>query len=122
MSSTVARYIVESLRLAGTETFFGVPGLHNLGLWAAMEQSGARYVGFRHEQAAAHAADGYGRASGRPGAVFLPSGPGALGALPALAEALVSSSPVVAIASTIPSRLVGKGKGHLHEAKDPLPA
>lgn len=122
MSSTVARYIVESLRLAGTETFFGVPGLHNLGLWAAMKQAGARCVGFRHEQAAAHAADGYGRASGRPGAVFLPSGPGALNGLSALGEALVSSSPVVAIASTIPSRLVGKGKGHLHEAKNPMPA
>jgi acetolactate synthase-1/2/3 large subunit len=122
LSSTVARYIVDSLRLAGTGTVFGVPGIHNLGLWAALEQGGVKVVGCRTEQAAAHAADGYGRSGVGPGAVFLSSGPGALGALAALGEATVSSSPVVAVASTIPSHLVGKGKGHLHEAKDPLPA
>jgi acetolactate synthase-1/2/3 large subunit len=128
---TVARYVVESLRLAGAGTLFGVPGVGGVcegALWAAVEQAGARSVCMGHEQAAAHAADGYGRASGRPGAVFLPSGPAALAALSALGEALVSSSPVVAIASTIPSRLVGKGKGELGELGpigqrwDPLPA
>lgn len=128
---TVARYVVEALRLAGTDTFFGAPvfgqaprapGFHKEELWTAVGQAGARSVRMGHEQAAAHAADGYGRASGHPGAVFLPSGPGALNALSALGEALVSSSPVVAVAATIPSRLVGKGKGELHESKDPLPA
>lgn len=81
-----------------------------------------RYYGFRHEQAAAHAADGYGRATGKPGVVLLSTGPGALNALSALGEAYASSSPVLAISSHIPSNLVGKGKGYLHESKDLGPA
>lgn len=101
---------------------FGLPGVHALGLWKALEDSGMRYVGFRHEQAAAHAADGYGRATGRPGAVFLSTGPGTLNALSAIGEAYVASSPLLAVASSIPSNFVGRAKGYLHEVKDLAPA
>lgn len=118
MSLKASRLIVETLRSSGSDVIFGLPGVHALGLWAAMEEAGMRYVGFRHEQAAAHAADGFGRATGRPGVVALSTGPGALNAASALAEANVSSSPVLAIASNIPSAQVGSGKGHLHEGAD----
>lgn len=119
---TASLYIIQALREAGIDVIFGLPGVHALSLWNALKESGVRYVGFRHEQAAAHAADGYGRATGRPGVVLLSTGPGALNALSALAEAYVSSSPVLAITSAIPSSLVGLSKGFLHEAKDLTPA
>lgn len=101
---------------------FGLPGVHALALWNAVEKAGMRYVGFRHEQAAAHAADGYGRAAGRPGVVLLSTGPGALNALSAIGEAFVSSSPVLAITSAIPSQFFRKARGVLHESKDLQPA
>lgn len=119
---TVSDYILRALRAAGIDVVFGLPGVHALGIWRALENSGMRYIGFRHEQSAAHAADGYGRATGKPGVVLLSTGPGALNSLSALGEAYVSSSPVVAITSHIPSRYVGKGKGYLHESKDLGPA
>ncbi|HVE76088.1 MAG TPA: thiamine pyrophosphate-binding protein, partial [Actinomycetota bacterium] len=114
--------IIRGLQAAGVDTVFGLPGVHALGLWKALETSGMRYLGFRHEQAAAHAADGYARASRKPAALFLSTGPGALNSLSALGEAYVSSSPVIAISSAIPSKYFGKGKGYLHEAKDLGPA
>lgn len=114
--------IIKALQARGIDVVFGLPGVHALGLWNALADSGMRYIGFRHEQAAAHAADGYGRATSKPGVVFLSTGPGSLNALSALAEAYVSSSPVLAICSAIPSHLVGRGKGFLHEAKDLGPA
>lgn len=118
----LSRFIIESIQKSGVDTVFGLPGVHALGLWKAVESTGIGYVGFRHEQAAAHAADGYGRATMRPGVVLLSTGPGALNALSALGEAMVSSSPVLAITSAIPSKYVGKGKGFLHEGKDLQPA
>lgn len=111
----ISSYIIESLRSSGIDVAFGLPGVHVLAMWEAIEQANMPYVGFRHEGAAAHAADGYGRATHKPGVVILSTGPGALNALSPLAEARVSSSPVLAITSTIPSRYRGKGKGFLHE-------
>ena len=87
-------------------------------MWRALENSPMSYIGFRHEQSAAHAADGYGRVTGKPGAVMLSTGPGALNAASALAEADVSSSPVIAVASAIPTKYLGKRKGFLHETTD----
>lgn len=119
---TVSTYILEALNSAGIEVVFGLPGVHALGMWNALQSSNVRYIGFRHEHSAAHAADGYGRMSGRPGVLILSTGPGTLNALSPLAEAYVSSSPVIAIVSSIPSRFVGKQKGFLHETKDLGPA
>lgn len=117
---TVSEYILQTLEMNGINVTFGLPGVHALGIWNALKESSLGYVGFRHEQAAAHAADGAGRVTGRPGVVFLSTGPGELNALSALGEAYVSSSPVLAISSQIPTNLVGKGKGFLHESKDLL--
>lgn len=119
---TVSRYIVETLRLAGIDAVFGLPGVHILSLWNALCDSPLRCIGFRHEHAAAHAADGYGRVTGKPGVVVLSTGPGALNTLSALAEAFASSSPVLAITSAIPTQFYGKRKGYLHEVEELTPA
>lgn len=119
---TVSEYILQALEVNGITVTFGLPGVHALGIWNALKDSSLAYVGFRHEQAAAHAADGAGRVTGRPGVVFLSTGPGELNSLSALGEANTSSSPVIAISSQIPTGYIGKNKGFLHEAKDLLPA
>src|SRR4051794_41197474 len=74
---TGAEVIVEQLQRAGVEVCFGLPGVHNLALWDALRDSPIRLVGVRHEQAAAYAADGYARASGRLGVALTTTGPGA---------------------------------------------
>jgi thiamine pyrophosphate-dependent acetolactate synthase large subunit-like protein len=119
---TAAEFVINSIKRAGIDVVFGLPGVHALGLFNAVEKAGMRYVGLRHEQAAAHAADGFGRATGKPGVVLLSTGPGALNALSGLGEAYVSSSPVLALTSAIPSHLQDQSKGFLHEAKDLAPA
>lgn len=122
MTPTVADRLFDAVASAGVTSVFGLPGVHALGLWDSLSRTDLRYIGFRHEQAAAHAADGYGRATGLPGVVLSSTGPGALNMLSALAEAKVSSSPVLAITSAIPSQYLGKRKGYLHETDDLMPA
>ena len=74
--ATGAEIIVDELRRAGVEVCFGLPGVHNLALWEALRESPIRLVGVRHEQAAAYAADGYARATGRLGVALTTTGPG----------------------------------------------
>src|SRR5215213_9750825 len=117
---TGAQVIVTQLEDAGVEVCFGLPGVHNLALWEALRESPIRLVGVRHEQAAAYAADGYARASGRLGVALTTTGPGAANTLAAVGEAWASRSPVLVIATDIPStaRRPGVWRGVLHEATD----
>ena len=110
--------VVEALGELGAETAFGLPGVHALGIWEALRESPVRYVGFRTELNAAFAADGYARASGKPAALLLSTGPGALNSLTGLMEASSAHVPLVAIASQIPRDLIGRGRGYLHELRD----
>jgi acetolactate synthase-1/2/3 large subunit len=110
--------VVESLRALGAEVAFGLPGIHALPIWEALRESEIRDLPFRTELAAGFAADGYARVTGRPAPLLLSTGPGALISLAALMEAASSHVPVVAIASQIPSELLGKGRGYLHELRD----
>jgi thiamine pyrophosphate-dependent acetolactate synthase large subunit-like protein len=114
---TGAQVIVEQLQDAGVEVCFGLPGVHNLALWAALRDSPIRLVGVRHEQAAAYAADGYARASGRLGVALTTTGPGAANTLGAVGEAWASRTPILVIATDIPSTLRRPGvyRGVLHE-------
>ena len=102
------------------EVCFGLPGVHNLAAWKALADSNIRLIGVRHEQTAVYAADGYARASGRVGVAITTTGPGAANTLGALGEAWASGSPVVVIATDIPStiRRPGVYRGALHEASD----
>jgi acetolactate synthase-1/2/3 large subunit len=118
--STGAELLVRGLEAAGVEVCFGLPGVHNLAAWKALASSDIRLVGVRHEQTAVYAADGYARASGRVGVAITTTGPGAANTLGALGEAWASGSPVVVIATDIPStiRRPGVHRGALHEASD----
>jgi len=114
---TGAQVIVAQLEDAGVEVCFGLPGVHNLPLWEALRESPIRLVGVRHEQAAAYAADGYARATGRLGVALTTTGPGAANTLGAVGEAWASRSSILVIATDIPSTLRRPGiyRGVLHE-------
>jgi thiamine pyrophosphate-dependent acetolactate synthase large subunit-like protein len=114
---TGAQVIVEQLEQAGVEVCFGLPGVHNLALWEALRESQIRLVGVRHEQAAADAADGYARASGKLGVALTTTGPGAANTLGGVGEAWASRTPILVIATDIPSPLRRPGvyRGVLHE-------
>ncbi|HEY8771018.1 MAG TPA: thiamine pyrophosphate-binding protein [Thermoleophilaceae bacterium] len=117
---TGAQLVVQALEDAGVELAFGLPGVHNLALWRALGDSRVRLVGVRHEQTAAYAADGYARASGRLGVALTTTGPGAANTLGAVGEAWASRSPILVIATDIPTsvRRPGVWRGALHEATD----
>ncbi|HZB77704.1 MAG TPA: thiamine pyrophosphate-binding protein [Solirubrobacteraceae bacterium] len=114
---TGAQVIVKELEAAGVEVCFGLPGVHNLALWEALRDSPIRLVGVRHEQAAAYAADGYARATGRLGVALTTTGPGAANTLGAVGEAWASRSPILVVATDIPTTLRRPGvyRGVLHE-------
>ncbi|MCX4629768.1 thiamine pyrophosphate-binding protein [Streptomyces sp. NBC_01443] len=111
--------VVETLRSLGATTVFGLPGQHALGVFDAVGRSDLRLIGLRTENNAGFAADAYGRITGEAVPLLLSTGPGALMALPALAEAAAASAPVLAIASQVPVAGLGGGRrGHLHELRD----
>jgi acetolactate synthase I/II/III large subunit len=117
---TGGHLVAESLEALGAEVCVGVPGVHALAIWEGLRATEVRAVGFRTELNAGFAADGYARVSGRPAPLLLSTGPGALISLAALMEAASAHVPVVALASQIPSDLIGAGRGYLHELPDQL--
>ncbi|MCB5179820.1 thiamine pyrophosphate-binding protein [Streptomyces antimicrobicus] len=111
--------VAETLRGLGATTVFGLPGQHALALFDAVGRSDLRLVPLRVENNAGFAADAYGRVTGEAAPLLLSTGPGALTALPALAEAAAASAPVLAISSQVPTAgLGGARRGHLHELRD----
>ncbi|MEN0085575.1 MAG: thiamine pyrophosphate-binding protein [Leifsonia sp.] len=111
--------VVETLERLGFDTLFGIPGQHALGLFDALRRGSLHYVGSRIENNAAFAADGYARATGRPAALFLSTGPGALTALAGLQEAHSTSVPMVVLVSQVPTPgLGGTRTSHLHQLDD----
>ncbi len=119
MASGAGR-LLEVLGAHGVEVVFGLPGVHNLPVWEALRESSIRLVGVRHEQTAVYAADGYARATGRLGVAIVTTGPGAANCLGATGEAMASGSPVLVVATDIPSTLrrPGEYRGVLHETRD----
>ena len=114
---TVADAIVAALAERGVDTVFGIPGVHNLALFAALEAGGLRTIVVRHEATAAYAADVHGRLTGRPGVCVTTSGPGAANAVAAMGEAQASCSPLLHVTTTVARRHLGAGvsRGVLHE-------
>src|SRR6266446_4291966 len=112
--------VVESLEALEADVAFGLPGIHALAMWEALRTSTIRTLGFRTELNAGFAACGWAAVTGRAAPLLLSTGPGALNSLAALMEAASSHVPVVAIASQIPSMLIGGGRGYLHELPDQL--
>ena len=110
MKPTVADHIARFLVDRGVDRVFGLCGHTNISLLAALERQGApRFITTRHEQVAAHAADGQARATGRPGVVLLHVGPGITNAATGVATAAFDSIPLLVIAGDVPSYYEGRG-------------
>ncbi|GAB6286867.1 MAG: acetolactate synthase large subunit [Methanoregula sp.] len=104
---TGAKILIESLQREGVETIFGYPGGSVLPIYDELYDSPLRHILVRHEQAAAHAADGYARASGRVGVCLATSGPGACNLVTGIATAYMDSVPIVAITGQVPTTMLG---------------
>ena len=100
--------LVRSLHEEGVEYVYGYPGGSLLHVYDAFyKQSAVKHVLVRHEQAAAHMADGYARATGKPGVVMVTSGPGATNTITGIATAFTDSIPMVVITGQVMSHLIG---------------
>ena len=111
--------IVLALKEAGVSTIFGIPSIHNIGLYESLRhESSIRHIGCRHEAGATHMADGYARASRGLGVIVSSTGPGAGFTVSALQEAWGSCSPVLMITTNIDAAKIGKGLGVLHELEE----
>jgi thiamine pyrophosphate-dependent acetolactate synthase large subunit-like protein/nitrite reductase/ring-hydroxylating ferredoxin subunit len=110
---TVGDVVIETLVAHGVDTVFGMVGHSNLGLAEAMrkaeERGQLRYVGIRHEGAAAFAASAYGKLTGRPAACFAIAGPGSTNLLTGLYDAKLDGAPVIALSGQVPSSVLGRG-------------
>src|ERR1700761_6721074 len=118
MEMTGGEAVVAALEALGVRHVFGIVSVHNLPIYDAIARCGAiTPVGVRHEQAAAHAADGYARATGELGVVIASTGPGTTNTMTGLFEASFASAPVLLVTGQVDSAYLGKGKGILHEAE-----
>lgn len=110
---SVSDVVVETLVAHGVDTVFGMVGHSNLGFADAMrraeERGELRFVGIRHEGAAAFAASAYGKLTGRPAACFAIAGPGSTNLLTGLYDAKLDQSPILAISGQVPSSVIGRG-------------
>jgi acetolactate synthase-1/2/3 large subunit len=102
-----ARILIESLRREGVQVMFGYPGGSVLPIFDQLYDSPIRFILTRHEQGAAHAADGYARATGRVGVCIATSGPGATNLITGIATSFMDSIPVVAITGQVKTNLIG---------------
>jgi acetolactate synthase-1/2/3 large subunit len=110
MQYTGGRILLECLKEEGVDTIFGYPGGAILNIYDDLYKCGDtfRHILTSHEQGACHAADGYARATGKPGVCFATSGPGSTNLITGLATALLDSSPVVCVTCSVPSDLRGR--------------
>ena len=100
--------MIQALKEEGVEFIFGYPGGAVLHIYDALyEQNAVKHILVRHEQAATHAADGYARATGKPGVVLVTSGPGATNAVTGIATAFMDSIPMVVLTGQVQSRFIG---------------
>ncbi|HIH68025.1 MAG TPA: biosynthetic-type acetolactate synthase large subunit [Candidatus Nitrosotenuis sp.] len=103
-----ARSLIKALEKQGVKEIFGLPGGANLPMYDELYKSNIRHILVRHEQSAAHMADGYGRVSRRAGVCFATSGPGATNIVTGLATAQADSAPMVAITGQVPTAMIGR--------------
>lgn len=104
---TGAEYVMRALKKAGVKTIFGLPGGAVLDLFSRLYHSPFEFILTRHEQGAAHMADGYARATGKPGCCIVTSGPGATNTVTGLATANMDGIPMVCVTGQVPSSMIG---------------
>jgi len=107
MKLTGAKILIESLKKEGVKVIFGYPGGSVLPIFDALYDASVKFILTRHEQGAAHAADGYARATGKAGVCMATSGPGATNLITGIATAYMDSIPLVAITGQVKTHLIG---------------
>lgn len=111
---------IASLEANGVAVVFGIPGVHTLALYDALRGSSLRHVLGRHEQGVGFMADGYARASGKPGVALVITGPGVTNIATAVGQAYTDSSPVFVLSSNVKRAHLDKMRGNLHDLKDQM--
>ena len=119
---TGGQAMVESLKAQGVDTVFGIISVHTLDLYDALfdSQDSLRFIGGRQELGCGFMADGYARATGKPGVLLTSTGPGAADSAGALGEAYFSSSPVLEITTNVEQEFLNEGRLVTHETKDQM--
>jgi len=119
---TGGQAVVDSLISEGVTQAFGIISVHMMHVYDALygEREKLNFTGCRHESAAVYMADGYSRASGKPGVCLTSTGPGAANSVGAMGEAYQCSSAVLNVTSNCESELIDSARGALHEPKDQL--
>ncbi len=103
-----ARIVIQALKEHGVDTVFGYPGGAVLPIYDELFlDQGIKHILVRHEQAAAHAAEGYARSTGKPGVLLVTSGPGATNAVTGLTDALMDSIPIICLSGQVPTFMIG---------------
>lgn len=115
---TCGEALVEILENYEIDTVFGIPGVHTVELYRGLPNTKIRHITPRHEQGAGFMADGYARASGKPAACFIISGPGMTNIVTAMGQAYADSIPMLVISSVNNTHELGLGEGRLHELPD----
>jgi 5-guanidino-2-oxopentanoate decarboxylase len=118
MTMTTGMAVMHLLKSYGVDTVFGMPGVHTLEFYRALEATNIRHIGVRHEQGAGFMADGYARVSGKPGVCLLISGPGVTNAATPIGQAYSDSIPMLVLTSVAKIDDLGMGRGRLHEIRD----
>src|SRR4051794_14195172 len=113
--------VVRSLEAHGVDAVFGIPGVHNLEIYDALyDAPGIRNILARHEQGAGFMADGYARATGKPGVALIVTGPGVTNVATPVGEAFADSSRLLVIATNLERRYLDSLQGNLHEITDQM--
>ncbi|WCM52318.1 5-guanidino-2-oxopentanoate decarboxylase [Pseudomonas sp. WJP1] len=113
-----AQALVQLLEGYGVDTVFGIPGVHTVELYRGLHGSRLKHISPRHEQGAGFMADGYARASGKPGVCFIITGPGMTNIITAMGQAYADSVPMLVISTCNRREHLRLGHGHLHELPD----
>ena len=119
MTKTCGEVLVEILEAYGIDTVFGIPGVHTVELYRGLPNTRIRHITPRHEQGAGFMADGYARASGRPAACFIISGPGMTNIVTAMGQAYSDSIPMLVISSVNITQRARPGRGPAARAARP---
>ncbi|MFT4715025.1 MAG: 5-guanidino-2-oxopentanoate decarboxylase, partial [Paracoccaceae bacterium] len=107
-----------ALKARGVDVIFGIPGVHNIELYRGIEEAGITHVLTRHEQGAGFMADGYARATGKPGVAYVITGPGLCNIMTPMGQAYSDSVPMLVISSCLEREHRSLAHGRLHEMLD----
>src|SRR5580704_1647744 len=110
--------VMKLLAAYGVDTVFGMPGTHTVELYRGIAGAGIRHVQCRNEQGASLMADGYARATGKPGVCTIIAGPGVTNAATGIAQAYCDSQPMLVLSGACATLMQGKGWGAVHELND----